>query len=224
MHFEAACVTACRVIPPWHLPRSATPRLVCSGSQSQAKIVANPGEREGRRQRIAPLPPGPSGVFRQWLLEFPIHAPSMPVYGRQHDLCELRGYSHLKRGAQFSRYSKTGMRGIRPPPPTGCWNRCGPAQRLETPTQTTPDLEIRPESQKPLVPPRLSAQMTSAEDGLRSRPLSSCESRTTSISSSSSVAHTDSGGVDPLRVAPRFIFCMLELLGLAEFIPTSGPG
>lgn len=43
----------------------------------------------------------------------------MPVYGRQHDLCELRGYSHLKRGAQFSRYSKTGMRGIRPPPPHG---------------------------------------------------------------------------------------------------------
>ena len=93
---------------------------------------------------------------------------------------------------------------------TRCWNKCGLAQ-LETPTQTTPDWETRAESQKPLVP-----EPFCADDVCGGRTASTPPSPSYRYvhrrgqhpvsMNSSSVAHTDSGGVREFRVAPRAMF------------------
>ena len=111
----------------------------------------------------------------------------------------------------------------------GIPSRCG--LELETPTQTTPDWETRPESQKPLGAPNLSAQMTSAEDGLRphtpSPPLFPFPSFPTYHRRHYPVSVEDFviRGSRRLRWSLRFTCCpSLVLLCLFKFIPKTGPG
>lgn len=140
---EAFCHRTCLEVLP--LLRSALDHT-CN---HKPRFVANPGEKEADARGLLRFLP----VHRVYSANGSWNSRFM------HPRCPLTAASRISVSLGTTRIvsseglSSTGMRGNIIPlfAVARCWNKCGLAQ-LETPTQTTPDWETRPESQKPLVP------------------------------------------------------------------------